>query len=163
MQNMHKHEIKLATVLDKGAYYIGDPCYVIPDEDWEVWLNNCNYREEMNLFGVVPHSDLVACGFSTAFGDGLYLLEKLAYSGYRSNWEVVAEIPVDAGMIGFVPVDSVPASDRPDLNHVHTFEHPVDVTWEDGNIIFWAEGTQYRIITDGSNDAELDDYWNDEE
>lgn len=162
MQNMHKHEIKLATVLDKGSYYICDPCYVIPDADWMGWLNNCNYTEEMNLFGVVPHSDLVACGFSTAFGDGLYLLEKLAYSGYKSNWEVVSELPVDAGMIGFVPAEAVPNPDRWDLVHLHEFANPVDVTWEEGNIIFWAEGTQYRIITDGSNEAELDDYWNDE-
>lgn len=160
MQNMSKHEIKIATVLDKGSYYIGDPCYVIPDEDWHGWLNNCNFTEVTNLFGIVPNTDLVACGFSTAFGDGLYLLEKMAYSGYKGEWDSVAEIPVDAGMIGFVPVDSVPVSGRPDLNHVITFDNPVDVTWEEGNITFWDSGTQYRIITDGSNEEEMEDYWN---
>jgi hypothetical protein len=33
----------ISVVVPKGAYILGDPCYVVPDKDWGDLLASCNY------------------------------------------------------------------------------------------------------------------------
>jgi hypothetical protein len=104
-----------------GEYFLGDPCYAVPDELWMPLL------ESNNVFGVGnddgPHSGPVGTvngvevlGFGTAYGDGVY----------RDQFG--NHFPVDAGMIGLTPMELVPDSERAGLEGlgvIVTFPYPV--------------------------------------
>lgn len=80
-------------LMPAGEYYLGDPCYVL-DSEWETV---CAALEGKDIGGPILRSDEgVAIAFSTAYGDGRYEVKK----GYHT----IAEVPVDAGLIGLVPV-----------------------------------------------------------
>ena len=98
---MNKSDIEVQVQIPAGEYWLGDPCYTIKDEDWIPWLEACNYTEEDNLVGVIPGTDFSAVGFRTAWGDGVYPLQK--EEGY--HWDDVFALGVDAGLIGFVPCE----------------------------------------------------------
>ena len=148
---MNKSDIEVQVQIPAGEYWLSDPCYTIKDEHWVPWLGACNYREEDNLIAKIPGTDFYAVGFRTAWGDGVYPLQK--EHGYRGDWEDVAELGVDAGLIGFVPCEY----GGEDSLYVHkfTFESITSVTWREGNIS-WRDsrGNKYRVVTD---DSEQDD------
>ena len=149
---MNKNDIEIQVQIPAGDYWLSDPCYTIRDEDWLPWLEACNYREEDNLVGVIPGTDFYAVGFRTAWGDGVYPLQK-EHEYRRDIWNDVAELGVDAGLIGFVPCEY----GGEDSLYVHkfTFESITSVTWRDGNIS-WRDraGQRYRVVTDGSDEDE---------
>ena len=71
-----------------GAYMLGDPCYSIPNEDWNELLVSCGafqYKPIGELRGIK------VLAFNTAYGDG-------CYCDQEGN-----EYGVDAGLIGLVP------------------------------------------------------------
>lgn len=76
-----------------GRYFLGDPCYAVPDDDWMPLLESTTarpdgYFEDAPVGEVRGHQVLA---FSTKHGDGTYRdTEGHAYS-------------VDAGLIGLVP------------------------------------------------------------
>jgi len=76
-----------------GKYWLGDPCYSVPDSLWEDLLASCRFFEhpvgEVTTDAGDTHKVLA---FRTKFGDGVYR---------DQNWN---EFPVDAGLIGLVPV-----------------------------------------------------------
>lgn len=93
-------------VVPAGQYVLGDPCYAVPDDKWDELLESCNYFE--NPVGCIRHDDFLwrslsakgiymnktfILAFPTRWGDGYYL---------GSNG---MNYPVDAGLIGLVPVD----------------------------------------------------------
>lgn len=70
--------------------YIGDPCYALSNEDYEIWGSKFNYADgkheiDGNEFAV----------FSTEFGDG-------SYEGSDGRM-----YPVDSGTIGAIPFELV--------------------------------------------------------
>lgn len=72
-----------------GDYYVGDPCYTVPDHLWMTWLEAADYETENILAAeVAGHPVLGIGGFG---GDGVY-------AGSDGN-----EYPVDAGVLGLVP------------------------------------------------------------
>ena len=71
-----------------GKYVIGDPCYTVPNDDWETLLQSCDYFNRP--VGISGGFEVLA--FPTQYGDGVY-------RDQRHN-----EYPVDAGLIGLVPV-----------------------------------------------------------
>ena len=71
-----------------GVYYIGDPCYVIPGEQWDEYIDVVS--AESNDTGMFHGSP--TWSHYTAHGDGEY------YNGSRSM-----ALPVDSGTIGVVP------------------------------------------------------------
>ena len=87
---MNKSDIEVQVQIPAGDYWLSDPCYTIKDEHWVPWLEACNYREEDNLVGVIPGTDFSAVGFRTAWGDGVYPLQK--EHGYRGDWEDVSSL-----------------------------------------------------------------------
>lgn len=81
-----------------GTYFLGDPCYVVPDEDWMPLLESCRYfgLSDPDLPGVpspvgTTPSGIQVVAFSTAYGDGTYVDQR--------GWEY----SVDAGLIGLTP------------------------------------------------------------
>jgi hypothetical protein len=61
--------------------------------------------------------------------------------------EEVFELGVDAGMIGFVPVEYEP---KPRLEGMITkvsFSHMTTVSWRDGNFSWWNDG-ECKVVTD---------------
>lgn len=75
-------------MVPKGKYFLGDPCYAVPDRHWMNLLTSCDFFRDTPIGEVDGHKVL---GFSTAHGDGCY----------EDQFE--NEYPVDAGMIGLVP------------------------------------------------------------
>ncbi len=77
-----------------GEYILGDPCYTVPDELWDALLASTGSSDETfddeHPVGVILGFQVLA--FSTTHGDGIY-------EGTDGH-----EYPVDAGLIGLVPV-----------------------------------------------------------
>ena len=150
---MNKSDVEIQVQIEPGEYWLSDPCYTIRDEDWIPWLEACNYREEDNLFGKIPGTDFYAVGFRTAWGDGVYPLQQQDHMAWGSPYKDVAELGVDAGLIGFVPC----AYGGEDSLYVHkiTFTSLTSVTWREGNIE-WKDssGEKFRVVTDGSDQDE---------
>lgn len=69
-----------------GTYYIGDPCYAFQGNNWDKIL------DETGFFELDKITNGMWAG-STAFGDG-------TYTDQFSN-----EYPVDAGLIGIMPIE----------------------------------------------------------
>ena len=126
--------------LDAGDYWLGDPCYVIKDEDWIPWLEECDYTNETNLIGEIPGTEHEAVGFATSYGDGVY--------PYLVNGEEEFELPVDAGMIGFVPVEYVQKPKYEALVTKVSFSRMTTVRWENGNFSWWGADGECEVKTD---------------
>ena len=124
-----------------GKYYIGDPCYVVPDEEWD---------------GILEHTQFFGCngvgawggewkGFrmfsgSTAFGDGCYTDNQGRVYG------------VDAGMIGIVPFEYLDKNGvSGNGGQVIEFEHDFDVNLIEGVFYFG------NIVIDTLGSEEDDD------
>ena len=138
---MNKADIEIQVQIEPGDYWLSDPCYTIRDEDWLPWLEACNFREEDNLVGKIPGTDFYAVGFRTAWGDGVYDLEK--------DGEAVAELGVDAGLIGFVPCEY--GGEASLYVTKVTFTRTTSVFWKEGNIRWTQGGVDYQIKTDDSD------------
>lgn len=78
-----------------GQYVLGDPCYAVPDQHWEDLLASCDFFR--NPVGLVKDGakKFAVLGFGTRWGDG-------CYAGSDGK-----EYPVDAGLIGLVPIELV--------------------------------------------------------
>lgn len=72
--------------IPKGEYFIGDPCYCF-EGDWGDILDKTDFFSEEVL-----HKGKLLAAFGTKYGDGTYLDQ-------FDN-----KFPVDAGLIGIVPV-----------------------------------------------------------
>lgn len=90
-------------IFPAGEYYIGDPCYLIPDKDWEKigkdtnwWGSEYNSSSEPKDFddGIYHWNKKTCFAAFTAHGDGCY--------GNRKGNTVIA---VDSGLIGIIPLD----------------------------------------------------------
>lgn len=155
---MRKYEMKVEVSLPPGKYWLGDPCYVIRDEDWLPWLEETNYTKEDNLVGEIPGTKYEAVGFRTAYGDGEYPVEVEDSRGYsgRVYWDEISTCPVDAGMIGFVPFDYEPKPRLQGLVNLVEFSHHTTVVCEEGDLQFYHgdEHRLYRVKTrdDGDHD-----------
>ena len=75
-----------------GKYWLGDPCYSVPNNLWDALLDSC---ETFNLpIGKVTKDgqEYEVLAFGTAYGDGVY------FDQHQHHF------PVDAGLIGLTPV-----------------------------------------------------------
>lgn len=113
-------------LFDAGEYYIGDPCYVMADENWDETL------KQTGCFGYEPFAgyddeifDLYGrqCwAFNTLYGDGCYK------DGKNKKYYV------DSGMLGIVPFDA--CDQLPDDAQVHFFSDAFYVYAIDGVFYF---------------------------
>jgi len=105
-----------------GTYVLGDPCYVVPNDDWEKLLQSCDYFKRP--VGISGGFEVLA--FHTKYGDGVYRDQN------------GREFPVDAGLIGLVPVEYAQI-DECSLypTHTITFDKLTACTQkENGTLIF---------------------------
>jgi hypothetical protein len=86
---------RVEVVVPAGIYVIGDPCYAVPDKDWLPLLETCNYFESPIGYVKDGIQKFAVLAFGTKWGDG-------CYRGTDDK-----EYPVDAGLIGLVPVEIV--------------------------------------------------------
>lgn len=77
---------------DRGAYWICDPCYAYPEADW---LSFCDGFD--GSAGVFEHSDESFFVWSTAYGDGMYLV-----AGPKCG-----TVGVDSGTLAIIPASLV--------------------------------------------------------
>ena len=75
-----------------GIYYVGDPCYHIPDSKWDDVLVATDYFTNP----VFSDGEHYVLGVGTVYGDGVY---------YDQNGN---EYPVDSGTLGLVSEHSLP-------------------------------------------------------
>ena len=84
-----------------GTYWVGDPCYAVPDDQWQPLLDSCCYfgldpaevdhdAGHPSPIGTLPDGHQILA-FGTAHGDGTY--PDQIGRGYS----------VDSGMIGLTP------------------------------------------------------------
>ncbi len=149
---MDKTEVEVQVTLQSGTYYLGDPCYVIADEDWLPWLEACNYTKNDTLMATVPGKEIDAVGFRTAHGDGMYEFEGQNTKSWKEDdWTTILELGVDSGMIGFVSSVGVTPETMQFVQKV-TFEHPCTITWREGNLSWiTSRGESFRVKTDDSD------------
>lgn len=119
---MATYEI-LGVRMPAGTYLVGDPCYAVADDRWMEWLESANFRDDGQVL-IAELDGHPVLGIGTAHGDGVYTDE----DGKR--------YPVDAGLIGLVPIEVAGGALtlRSDLNHVVTFNGPFDCRYDDGVI-----------------------------
>lgn len=142
---------KVEVEVPAGKYILGDPCYAVPDGEWMELLESCDYfntpigtirrSPKQGTFNVMETFKIVA--FSTRWGDG-------CYEGTDG-----CMYPVDAGLIGLVPVEVVGMESlRSDLCTVITFTTPVKCSSDgEGKLRFGS----ITIDTDPAQDEEEDD------
>ena len=121
-----------------GAYFIGDPCYVLSEKDWDKILNHDGHN-------VLRGKDIFFAG--TAHGDGTYLDQD-------GN-----EYPVDMGCIGIVDASLVSMKkikevETRKMGKVFNSANNFEVSAKNGNFTFGDN----EIITDGSDE---EDEWED--
>lgn len=118
------NEPTLIATLPAGRYIVGDPCYSIGEDhaDWMVWLEAADYTQtDRRHVLVADYKGSGLCvGVSTAFGDG-------CYEDNLGNAH-----PVDAGMIGVVPVVAADSESVPPV--VVDFPDEFDCYYDDGTI-----------------------------
>lgn len=122
----------LSVHMPAGTYFVGDPCYAVPDERWMEFLR----LADPDVFGENPtrtdggvsrilNAELdghPVLGIGTAYGDGEY--EDQDGQTY----------PVDAGLIGLVDIGLAQASGTA-LGSVATFDRPFECSYKDGKIV----------------------------
>ena len=127
---------------DPGTYYIGDPCYAIPDAEWMDYLNS--YGPDWGGGEATTFKGHKVWHDSTAFGDGSYR----GSDGF--------EYGVDAGIIGIIPVALICEQEfgeieTCELGRIVTFDKPFYVYCEKDSTFNFGDIT---IVTDGSQEEE---------
>ncbi|MBG23680.1 MAG: hypothetical protein CMF22_10180 [Idiomarinaceae bacterium] len=129
----------MAIRMKAGTYYIGDPCYVIHDDNWMGFLD-LMYEVDDNEFQYKGFTCWVG---STAFGDGIY------FDNFDNNY------PVDAGLIGIVPVGAV--EDKTGLEHGNIAVFSEDFTIDYHCGYFNIGGVE--INTDDEDEDDEDEWY----
>jgi hypothetical protein len=119
-------------IIPAGKYWLGDPCYVIKDQDWLVFCNEYSSNDtEGNAYVTLPDSTPVLA-FSTYHGDGFYMDQ-------HGN-----EYCVDAGLIGLIPWSYTEKFTEKDSTEYFSLSNVVEFTEE--TLCFTADG----ILTFGN-------------
>jgi len=111
-----------SVTMPAGLYWLGDPCYSVPDDRWMEWLEAAEYdRQPYPRYLLAELDGHPVLGIGTAWGDG-------AYSGSDGNL-----YPVDAGLLGITPVEVV--TEQPFGSQLVNFPKDFECSYDNGNII----------------------------
>lgn len=125
-------------IIPPGSYWLGDPCYFVSDEDWDEILKTSEFFTYPS--GTVRGYTVYALG--TMFGDGTYV----GSDGF--------DYPVDAGVIGLVPVGlAIKPDDKPPAGQLITTNLPTAFGYSNGSIYFGG----YSINTSGKYEDDEDE------
>ena len=138
-----------------GKYYIGDPCYIWPDDKWDEFCNELDYGNGQ----ILEFEGKGLYVFSTAFGDGVYDLIQ--------NDLKIRYLSVDAGLLSIIPLDLIESMPNHKLEGIRTetYYKIIEIT-EDIKINEVGKGHikfgEYSINTDeciydGEYDGEYDE------
>jgi hypothetical protein len=105
--------------LPPGTYYIGDPCYVFNDRDWKIICDNC--LDDLGIIDIFKHKFFME---GTTYGDGTY------HDNFGRSY------PVDAGLIGAVPIELIAKKYMRDGMHFITFDKELPIEYAGGNFTF---------------------------
>ena len=114
-------------LLKKGTYYLGDPCYVIPNSDWDRFIDQLG--SDQSLFKFDGFECYVS---STKYGDG-------EYPDNFGNYYTV-----DAGIIGAIPIQLVENPDNVDYGKIVQMQEDFVCNFDGNSIIIGP----YRISVD---------------
>lgn len=138
--------------MSAGKYWIGDPCYIFPHtgpmkDKWDEILQKSDYFSK--YYGELDNGKIKVWAAPTAFGDGSYF----------SN--TGKEFPVDAGMIGIVPYETVEYFNRNDndlslLGLFIEFEEPFIVGLRGGCFTFGNIEIDTAEDDEGNDDDEFE-------
>lgn len=103
-------------VMPAGEYWLTDPCYAIPGEEWSSWVERAEAGGDVMCAPVRGH---MVMAFATAYGDGVY-----------------DGVPVDSGLIGLVPTRVASRSFVGRRVLVPDGESLVCVRHDDGRLVF---------------------------
>lgn len=79
----------------RGSYWITDPCYLYPDEEWLKFCDGIS-PERSGVYDYGKHSFFA---WGTAYGDGMYLvMQKI-----RGEVSDIGSVGVDSGMLAIIP------------------------------------------------------------
>ncbi len=148
MDKMKISKVDVRVTVQAGEYYLGDPCYTVPHRLWHALLDSSNFFDSCTPIGTVEGHQVLA--FGTKYGDGTY----------RDQQGV--KYPVDAGIIGLVPVALVEKTEangveKSNCSRIIKFDRAVTCYSDDGVLHFG----DYVIDTRGKAavfDDEVDDY-----
>jgi len=148
-----------------GEYFVGDPCYAVPDELWDEVLDETGYlglfkTEESMTSGSHEYDGCGAGGF--VFRGHTILASRTAYGDGSYNGEDNVEYCVDSGTLGAVPIEMIDFSkyDREYMSKLGsfvTFKKPVSIEFHrdnQGKVIisdgydWFSESTVIEIPTD---------------
>lgn len=118
-------------IFPAGRYFVGDPCYVIADKNWDELIKNTGcfgLNENMDVInwydGVFYYTGKKCFANGTAYGDGVFQDN----AGRRYG--------VDAGLIGIVPVGATDDNNSSWCGHFIAFEENFIVYENDGIFYF---------------------------
>jgi hypothetical protein len=114
-------------IIPAGTYFLCDPCYVIPGNQWHDILDKTNLYEEM----YADPERGVSAAHGTKWGDGLY-------EDDDGN-----EYPVDAGIIGLTDIRYNP--NLSDYRRIE-FATPVELTYNRGVIKVTDPENQENLV-----------------
>jgi len=136
-----------------GKYWLGDPCYVVKDEDWNVvgeetgWFGSDSHNEKSKDYnGLFYYGGMKCFANSTRYGDGVFTDNENREYG------------VDAGLLGILPLEICNGDLRG--GNVVEFENDFVVTWNEGHFEFGDVVIETGDDEDSENE---DDYWDDQE
>jgi len=156
MNTSENNNPEMTNVFPPGKYWIGDPCYFVPDGEWMTLL------EETGYLGLKPsdnysekHGTFFFHGYKcfahgTAYGDGCYSDNK----GFN-------EYGVDAGLIGIFPEHALEDDGTLSIwgGQFVEFDSEFEVGYNDGTFVFG----DLEINTGDNEEDEDEDEDEDEE
>ena len=161
---MYTKCIVQGTVESEKGFYIGDVCYVLTDDVYhEFW--GCKKKFADGIFEVPGMCGIKFAVGGTAEGDGCYA-DQLGHS-----------FPVDAGVIGLVPIELVKNMNKamdlglvvntPGIAEFKSDDGIFSIVLPDGQTIeidtHFNEGEYQADFYDDDDYDEDDDYYDDEE
>lgn len=134
----------LTTTSNKGQFFIGDPCYVLPDEIYhKIWGDKHGFED-----GRIETEEGTFLVHGTAYGDGEYFDEDPTHNSYS----------VDAGVIAVIPIELIDPEKESDMKLGNVFNGKnATLKYNNGKFIISIDN---QIIT---IDTTLEDEDNEEE
>lgn len=138
----------MKTKIPAGKYYLGDPCYSVPNNEWDDLLDTCQTFQEP--VGMLRDGTKIYA-LPTAYGNGTY--EDSDGFGYG----------VDTGLIGLVSVGIKLDGDfNPDIVNIVEFLTDT-VMFDDQGVLTFGHiviDTAYEGTYDEDQEDLGDRYWN---
>lgn len=165
---MHYEKLLDTDVNASEDFWIGDPCYVVPDSHWGPFCENWQAYDKKHqddadfkhhYVAQVEHEPTghVFYTWSTAYGDGSYRL--------YVNDRQVATLGVDAGTLSAIPMTLIEywqsageIGDYADMGHVVSAEHLQGEIVCEGGDTFWGRMRLPTGYQDEQDEYEENEY-----